>query len=177
MTVQNRTTEELEAHLANLSRGPRDHGTVEMIVRRPDHDQREVLEEGDLDSVDGLVGDRWSKGESPNPEAQITLMNSTVIHFLAGTQDRWALAGDQLYVDLDLGISNLPTGTRLAVGSAVIEVTEPPHTGCAKFAERFGMEAARFVNSDLGRRLRLRGVNAKVIEPGTIQTGEAITRI
>jgi MOSC domain-containing protein YiiM len=177
VAVQHRTSQELQEHLAGLSAGPLDHGTVRMIVRRPDRDEREVLKQAEVSREEGLVGDRWSKGDSPNPDTQLTLMNSTVIHFLAGSQDRWALAGDQLYIDLDLSVANLPAGTRLTVGSAVIEVTEPPHTGCAKFAERFGMNAARFVNSEQGRQLRLRGVNAKVIEPGIMRPGEAITRI
>jgi MOSC domain-containing protein YiiM len=177
VTVQYRTSEELQKHLVDLSQGPRDRGTVEMIVRRPDRERREVLERGEIDSAEGLVGDRWSKGETPNPESQLTIMNAGVIDFLAGTRDRWALAGDQLYVDLDLSIDNLPAGTRLQVGSAVIELTESPHTGCAKFAERYGMDAARFVNSDDGRRLRLRGANARVIEPGTICRGDTIVTV
>lgn len=177
MTVQHRTTAELEQHLADLAAGPPDRGTVEMIVKRPDRDQREVLDRGEVRGDEGLVGDRWSRGESPNPDTQLTLMNARVIDFLAGSPDRWPLAGDQLYVHLDLSVANLPAGTRLEVGSAVIEVTEPTHTGCAKFAERFGIDSARFVNSDLGRRLRLRGVNARVIEPGSIGRGDAVSRI
>jgi MOSC domain-containing protein YiiM len=148
-----------------------------MIVRRPDRDRRDVLEQAEIDAAEGLVGDRWSKSETPNPDTQVTLMNARVIEFLAGSQDRWALAGDQFYVDLDLSIDSLPAGTRLQVGTAVIEVTETPHTGCAKFAERFGMDAARFVNSDVGRRLRLRGANARVIEPGRITRGDPITAV
>ena len=84
---------------------------------------------------------------SANPDAQLTLMNARVVALVAGERERWPLAGDQLYVDLDLSADNLPPGTRLAVGSAVIEVTPEPHTGCAKFSARFGSEALRFVNS------------------------------
>jgi MOSC domain-containing protein YiiM len=155
-----------------------------MIVRRPDVGEREVLEEAELNPGSGLVGDNWSTRGTPrppddrlDPDRQLTLMNARVVELLAGKQDRWALAGDQLYVDLDLSVENLPAGTRLKIGSAVIEVTTPPHTGCAKFAERFGMDAARFVNSDLGRRLRLRGLNARVVEPGEVLRGDAVTKI
>ena len=184
MTGAHRTTEELEASIDDLACGPNDLGIVELIVRRPDVDLREVVEEAVLDPDAGLVGDNWllrgalHRGdERLDPDRQLTLMNARVVEFLAGTSDRWALAGDQLYVDLDLSVENLPAGTRLEVGSAVIEVTTPPHTGCAKFTERFGMDAARFVNSDLGRRLRLRGLNARVVEPGEVRRGDAVTRI
>lgn len=182
MTAPHRTTAELEAELNDLSVGPRDLGAVEMIVQRPNVDERRVVREAELDAAVGLVGDNWSARSSGridrlDAERQLTLINARVVEFLARDRDRWALAGDQLYVDLDLGVENLPTGTRLVVGSAVIEVTAPPHTGCAKFAERFGMDAARFVNSDTGRHLRLRGLNAKVIEPGAVRQGDSVSKV
>jgi MOSC domain-containing protein YiiM len=101
-------------------------------------------------------------------------MNARMATLVARTRDRWALAGDQLYVDLDLSGTNLPPGTRLDVGSAVIEVTSQPHRGCGKFATRFGVDALRFVNSDIGRELNLRGVNARIVTGGTLRTGDAI---
>jgi MOSC domain-containing protein YiiM len=177
VTVRHRTKAELEQAIDVLTGSPPDEGTVEMIVRRPARDRREVLDRGEITHDAGLVGDRWSEGESPNPDAQVTLMNARVIEYLAGTPDRWPLAGDQLFVDLDLSVANLPGGSRLRVGSAVIELTEPPHTGCAKFAERFGIDSARFVNSELGRQLRLRGANARVVEQGWLDRGDHITRI
>ena len=177
MTIQHRTTIDLEMSLEELTGSPRDRGVIALIVRRPSQDEREVLKEAELTLEEGLAGDRWSKGESPNPESQMTVMNSRVIDFLAGSSEGWPLAGDQLYVDLDLGVENLPTGTKLSVGSAVIEVTAPPHTGCAKFAKRFGMDAARFVNSNVGRHLRLRGLNARVIKPGQIRQGDTMVKV
>jgi len=179
-----RTAEELEAGLEEIRRAPASGGTVELIVRRPAEGQREVLEEAALDLVEGLVGDTWrargSRGTpdgSANPNAQLTVMNARVIELVAGDRDRWALAGDQLYVDLDLSVTNLPAGTRLALGSAVIEVTADPHTGCAKFVARFGHAAHRFVNSKAHRHLHLRGINAKVVEPGRVRRGDAIRRL
>ena len=106
---------------------------MELIVRRPAENEREVLAEGELDTEVGLVGDRWHLGTSPTNDAQLTLMNSRLAQLVARSRDRWQLAGDQLYIDLDLSVANLPAGTRLAVGNAVIEVTTVPHTGCAKF--------------------------------------------
>ena len=152
-------------------------GTVELVVRRPAEGEREVLEEGVLDLEHGLVGDDWRarngrRGRDIDPNTQITLMNARVISLVAGSRERWALAGDQLYVDLDLRPENLPPGARLQVGSAVLEVTAMPHTGCAKFTERFGSAATRFVNSKAGRALRLRGMNARVVEPGTVRPGD-----
>jgi hypothetical protein len=183
--MRHRSDQELAAGLATIRQSPADAGTVEMIVRRPAQDEREVLEEGRLTTDDGLVGDHWrARGSrstpdgSANPECQLTLMNARLVDLLAGgDRQAWPLAGDQLYVDLDLSVENLPAGTRLAIGTAMIEVTEPPHTGCAKFSARFGSEAMRFVNSPAGRALRLRGLNARVVEPGEVRRGDAVRRL
>ena len=140
--------------------------------------EREVLEEGVLDVAEGLVGDDWrNRGGGAHQDTQLTLMNARVIDLVAGSRDRWPLAGDQLYVDLDISEGNLPTGTRLALGTAVIEVTEPPHTGCVKFMGRFGTDAHKFVNAKPHRHLRLRGLCAKVVEPGTVRSGDAIRKL
>ena len=166
---------ELEGGLDEIRQSPQEEGPLEWIVRRPVTGQREVLDEGQLTLEDGLVGDCWSH-KSPHPEMQINIMNSRAIALIAQEKDRWALAGDQLYVDLDLSGSNLPPGTRLELGSAILEITTPPHTGCGKFASRFGVEATRFVNSIRGRQLNLRGVNARVVKPGIIRKGDTIRK-
>jgi len=172
------TTAELEAGLDHVRAAPARSGTVELVVRRPRQGEREVLEEARLDLEQGLVGDRWvrgKRGRPPNPQTQLTLMSSRVADLVAGgARGRWALAGDQLYVDLDLSEASLPAGARLAVGSAEVEITPPPHTGCKKFVERFGLAAMTFVNSGEGRVLRLRGVNARVVEPGVVRPGDEI---
>jgi hypothetical protein len=160
---------------------PRDRGRVELITRRPEVDVREVVDEATLDPERGLVGDNWETKPSlatgaPNPLAQLTLMNARATALVAGERERWPLAGDQLYVDLDLSYENLPPGTRLSVGEAVIEVTGEPHLGCGKFAARFGVDALKLVNSAVGRELNLRGVNARVISGGTVRTGDAIAK-
>lgn len=179
-----RSAQELEAGLDEIRRSPTAQGTVELIVRRPAENEREVLDEGVLDLEEGLVGDVWRvRGSSrtldgsPNPGAQVTLTNARAIDLIAGSRERWPLAGDQLYVDLDLGVENLPPGARLAVGTAVLEISADPHTGCAKFSTRFGSDALRFVNGAAGRPLRLRGVNARVVEPGTVARGDAIAKL
>ncbi len=179
------TREELEAGLGEIERAPSGAGTVELIVCRPAEGERKVLAEGVLDLREGLVGDMWLRrgsrrmpDGSANPDAQLTLMNARVVDLVAaGNRERWALAGDQLYVDFDLSAANLPAGTRLALGSAVIEVTPEPHTGCAKFHARFGADAHRFVNTKEHRHLRLRGLNAKVVEPGTVASGDTIRKL
>ncbi len=175
------TVEDLEASLDEIRQSPKDDGVLELIVRRPRTDEREVLEEGELDLVEGLVGDTWrirgstrTADGSPHPDMQLNIMNSRVIALVARDRDRWPLAGDQLYIDMDLSDANLPPGTQLALGSAVIEVTDQPHTGCRKFQARFGRAALEFVNSRLGRELHLRGINAKVVRPGTIRVGDRV---
>jgi MOSC domain-containing protein YiiM len=168
--------EDLRAGLPEILQSPASEGTVELVVRRPSEGEREVLEEGVLDRDHGLVGDRWTD-KPRHPDTQLTLMNARAIALMAGERERWALAGDQLYVDLDLSHENLPPGTRLEVGSALLEVTDHLHTGCAKFTERFGHDAIRFVNGKPGRALRLRGMYARVIESGTVRPGDAITKL
>jgi hypothetical protein len=155
-----------------------------MIARRPAVEAREVIEEGDLDPVLGLVGDNWHlRGSSrtddggPHPLMQVNIMNARVAHLVAGDRGRWSLAGDQLYVDLDLSEDNMPPGARLQIGDAVLEVTTEPHTGCGKFVRRFGVDAMKFVNSPEGRRRHLRGINARVVSPGRIRTGDRVRRL
>jgi|SRR5712671_2507793 len=178
------TLGELEAGLEQIRQAPKDHGVLDLIVSRPGTDQRQVREEARLDLVLGLEGDTWkSRGSSKtadgfaNPETQLTLMNARVIALLAQSKTHWPLAGDQLFLDLDLSTANLPAGTKLAIGSAVIEVTPPPHTGCKKFEARFGPDATKFVNSPMGRELNLRGINAKILKPGLVRVGDSVTKV
>ena len=183
MNLKHLTTDELTAGLGAIRQSPATGGVLQMIVRRPSSGERELLDEGQLDLVTGLVGDNWStRGESATPKkvaniaTQLTLMNSRAAQLIAGNRERWPLAGDQLYVDLDLGLANLPAGTRLAIGSALIEVTAEPHTGCKKFVERFGLDAMTFVNSPEGKKLCLRGINARVVEAGTIHLRDTVNK-
>ena len=184
LPMQHVSLETLKAGVAHVRDAPKDVGTVELIVRRPAEEEREVLEEAELDAVEGLVGDNWrTRGSratpdgSAHPELQLTLMNARVTALVAQTSERWALAGDQLYVDFDLSEANLPAGARLAVGSAVIEVTALPHTGCGKFARRFGVDAQKFINSAEGRELNMRGRNAKIVSGGTIRRGDTVRKL
>ena len=182
VTAKQMTLEELEAGLQNIGESPKSEGVVELIVRRPLTLEREILEVGELDVDEGLMGDNWkARGSkstadgSANPEMQLTLMNSRIIQLISQGSDRWHLAGDQFFIDMDLSQENLPAGVRIAMGSAIIEVTPVPHTGCKKFIERFGVDAMRFVNSPKRKALNLRGVNAKVIQSGSVRTdGRAI---
>ena len=175
--MEHATFQELHAGLDHIRSSPPDGGTVELIVRRPAENLRELLDEGELDLEVGLVGDRWHLGSSPTNDSQLTLMNSRLVQLVARSRERWALAGDQLYIDLDLSVENLPAGTRLSVGDSVIELTDVPHTGCAKFTARFGTDAVKFVNKSPGRELRLRGANARVVTPGTVRVGDRISKL
>lgn len=174
-------TAELEAGLDHVRDAPADTGRLELVVRRPVEGEREELDTGELDLVEGLVGDRWAQGKHgrapKSTDTQLTLMSARAAELVAGTRERWPLAGDQLFVDIDLSEANLPAGAQLAVGDAVVEITPPPHTGCKKFVQRFGLEAMEFVNSPEGRALRLRGVNARVVEPGAVRPGDEIRKL
>lgn len=178
------TTKQLEQGLDFVLKSPKDNGVLEMIVRRPRVEEREVLEQGELDLEVGLIGDCWkTRGSSKttdgfgHPDMQLNLMNSRIIDLIAQDKDRWKLAGDQFFVDFDLSDENIPPGTRLSIGTAIIERTKMPHTGCKKFVQRFGLDAMKFVNSPRGRALSLRGVNAKVIQPGIVKKGDRINKI
>jgi hypothetical protein len=177
---------ELEAELDEVRAAPAEAGTVALVVRRPAENERELLAEGRLDLGRGLIGDAWSSRPSqsrgdglPNPEAQVTVMGARAAALVSGSSEHadWAPAGDQLYVDFDLSKANLPAGTRLAVGEAVLEVSELPHLGCGKFSRRFGVDALKLVNSDEGRELRLRGVNARVVVPGAVRPGDRVKKL
>lgn len=181
-----RTMAELELGLEHICQSPADEGVLTLIVRRPAEGQREVLAEGMLDLDNGLAGDGWrvrrlkrtAEADPAFRDNQVTLMNTRVIDLLAQSKVRWPLAGDQLYVDLDLSVANLPPGARLAIGAAVVEVSALPHTGCQQFKARFGLEALKFVNSEAaGRPLRLRGLNARVVQPGMVHAGDAVRKV
>jgi MOSC domain-containing protein YiiM len=178
-TMQHLSRARLEARLDHILDSPRDHGVVVLLVRRPAVGVRELPAEARLDPAAGLVGDNWlDRGSrstpdgAADPQRQVTVMNARVAELVAGSTERMPLAGDQLYLDLDISVGNLPAGSLLAVGGAVLEVSDVPHLGCAKFVERFGTDAMRFVNSGAGRRLRLRGMNTRVVQPGIVRPGD-----
>lgn len=175
----------LEAGLPHIKQSPQDNGRVEGIVIRPKTDERVSLQECELSPKLGLHGDTWASrvtslsfpDGSPNPKTQVALMNSRAIDLIAQSKERWPLAGDNLFVDLDIGEENLQPGQRLSVGSAILEITEIPHTGCDKFVKRFGADAVKFVNSKEGRKMRLRGVYAQIVQAGTIKVGDVVSKV
>jgi hypothetical protein len=182
--VNHLTREELEAGLDHIRQSPKDNGVLELIVCRPAVNERRVLDLAELEIDTGLIGDTWPmRGSSktadggPHPEMQINIMNSRAVALVAQQKERWPLAGDQLFLDMDLSKENLPAGSRFSIGTAILEVTAPPHTGCQKFVSRFGLEAMKFVNSEVGRELCLRGINARVVQSGTIEVGQLAKKI
>jgi MOSC domain-containing protein YiiM len=178
VTVRHLTRAELEAGLELIRNSPTDNGIVELIVSRPQSGARDVLDEARLDPAAGLINDSWAtRDAAPDPATQLTVMNARAIALFAQDRARWPLAGDQLYVDLDLAHDNLPPGSRLELGGAVIEVSAEPHTGCGKFVQRFGVDAMKFVNSPLGRQLHLRGINARVICAGAVRVGDRVRKV
>ncbi|MCU0498271.1 MAG: MOSC domain-containing protein [Anaerolineae bacterium] len=178
------TLDQLTAQWAQFDPSPYDQGRLELIVARPQLTERHCLNQAQLDLHDGLIGDNWrvrgsrhTPDGSANPDQQITLMNSRVIQLLSGDRERWALAGDQLFVDFDLSETHLPAGTLIQIGEAILMITAKPHTGCKKFSERFGVDALQFISTPEGRAKRLRGVNARVIQNGTIRIGDSVIKL
>ena len=184
MIANHRTMDELNVELTHVQKSPRDGGKLEMIVVRPGRDERLLLDQCDLSPDNGVHGDDWAvacgnklpDGRS-NPAVQITIMNSRLAQLVAGERSRWPLAGDQFYADLDLSYENLPVGQRLAMGTAVLEITAELHKGCAKFMARFGNDALKFISNEEGKRLNLRGIYAQIVVPGTVAVGDVIRKI
>ena len=183
--TDNLSVPELDALAEDVKASPSDEGTVELIVARPAAGERLVLDEGQLDPDVGLVGDNWNQRSSsrsedggPHPDMQLNIINSRFSRGIArGAHERQIMAGDQLHVDFDLSEANIPPWTQLAIGEAIIEVTDQPHTGCAQFTKRFGLEAQRYTRTELGSALHLRGVNARVHTTGTIKQGDVIRKL
>jgi hypothetical protein len=175
---------DFDTSLPDIDAAPADLGRLMRIVRRPAVDQRELVDTARLDPVVGLVGDTWqARGSratadgSADPEAQLTVISTRVLRALEPDESRWPEAGDQLYVDLDLRVDTLPAGSRLAIGDAVIEISAKPHTGCEKFAARFGIDALAWISTPVGKAHRMRGLNARIVEGGTIAVGDVIRRV
>ena len=178
------STLDLEAGLEKIIDSPKGQSVLDLIVSRPEEDAREVMELADLDVAVGLVGDTWQDRPSvrsgdgkAHPDMQITLMNSRVADLVAQTKERWPLSGDQLFADLDLSKANVPPGTRISVGGAILEATDQPHTGCHKFAARFGVDALKLISSATGKELQLRGINLKVVQGGEIKPGDLVKKL
>ena len=182
--IKHLTTPDLEAGLDNIRNSPKDQSVLELIVSRPEEDAREVMELADLDVTVGLVGDTWQDRPSArsgdgkaHPDMQITIMNSRVANLVAQDKERWKLSGDQLFADLDLSKSNMPPGTRISIGAAILEATDQPHTGCKKFSARFGVDALQLISSPIGKELQLRGINMKVVQSGEIKPGDIVKKL
>ena len=177
--------EDLEADMEYILSSPGEEGILRLIVTRPNVDERQVLEEAEMNTETGLEGDSWKtraeiKAENTGEFStvnQINVMNARAAEAVAGEIRHWKLAGDQLYVDFDISTRNLPAGSLLAIGSAVLRISEKPHTGCGKFKSRFGSDALKFVNSEEGRKNRLRGLNASVFKGGRIRTGDKVFKL
>jgi MOSC domain-containing protein YiiM len=183
-TPKHLSGEQLNLGLDFILQSPSDQGELKMIVIRPSTDLRQSLQQCELSPERGVHGDNWADGcwlslpdGRPHPDVQVAIMNSRAIELIAQEPERWELAGDNLLIDLDLSDENLPTGQRLAVGTVVLEITAQAHNGCKKFAERFGKDAVRFVNSKEGKRRHLRGIYAKVVQAGVVHVGDQVTKV
>jgi len=168
--------EHLERALAAQPGAPTDVGRIALIVRRGTGGQREILERVHLGTDTGVPGDAWSRRTPANPDGQIAVMQRNVAELIANGQPL-TLFGDNLFLDLDLSRQNLPLGTRLRSGGALLEVTPKPHNGCHKFQARFGSDALRFVNQQELRHRNLRGIYLRVIEDGAVTLGDPVAVI
>ncbi len=181
---RHKTMEELRAGLPDILASPADGGEVKAVVIRPASGQRTEVPSCEVSLAGGMHGDHWAKGcwkttadGRPHPDVQICMMNSRCIDLVAGERSNWAQAGDNLFVDMDFSPENLPPGQRLAVGSAVLEITDTPHKGCQAFIDRYGRDACVFVNVGDGAKYNLRGIYARVVDAGTISVGDRMRKL
>ena len=174
-----RTFDELEALWSAAPPPPRERGSVRLLCVRRAPSEHETPESVEVTVSEGLVGDRWSRATAhdPDPDSQVTLMMAGVAELVAAAEQPLHEAGDNILVDYDISVDNLPVGSRLRIGEAVLEVSATPHTGCSKFSGRFGQDALRWVNWRYWRERRLRGVNCRVVSGGTVRLGDAVERI
>lgn len=175
---------ELAAGLPGVLESPKDNGAIEQIIVRPAANERRPVNSVAISLAGGLEGDHWAQGcwksnESgePHPDVQICMMNSRCIDLIAGDKSNWAPAGDNLFIDMDLTPDNLPPGTHISMGTAVLEITDTPHKGCAKFIERYGRDACVFVNVGDGDRYKLRGIYGRVVQDGVISVGDKVSKM
>ena len=176
--------EELQAGLPHILASPDDDGVLEAIVVRPVSEERREVTQCRLTLAGGVESDHWANGcwkstESgdPHPDVQICIMNARCIGLIAQERENWAPAGDNLFIDMNLTPDNMPPGQRIAVGSVILEITDTPHKGCAKFIRRYGRDACVFVNTGDGDRYKLRGIYARVVQDGTVRTGDRVRKI
>ena len=177
--------EQLMAKLPGfLDAAPKDNGTLDLIVMRPEHDARVLPQSFEVTAEFGVNGDHWKRGTgyaledgTGDPDTQICMMMSGCIEAIAGPKENWAPAGDNFFLDMDLTPANMPPGTRFAIGTAEFAVTEAPHNGCQKFIDRYGRDAVLFVNTGKGKELRLRGIYARVIKDGEVSVGDTVRKL
>lgn len=175
--------EQIEARLDWIKASPADKGTLAGLCIRPELNQRRELESCLLSPEGGVEGDFWVRqcwkkleDGSSDPIVQVAIMNARAVDVVAGSRDRWKLAGDQLFVDFDLSEDRIAPGDRLQIGEAVVEIAPIPHTGCDLFRDRYGMDAVKFINSKLGKSLRLRGVFAQIVRGGMVRLGDPVQK-
>jgi MOSC domain-containing protein YiiM len=158
-----------------LPRSPRDLGRVQGCVVRTGRGVRETPSALRVVEGAGVVGDLWSTHPHSAPGNQVSLINVHVLRSLCdGDESRMPLSGDNLHVDLELSEANLPVGTLLAIGTALLRVSPVPHRPCGSFVKRYGATAAKKVAraTRIGRRGR--GVLCEVVRGGVIANGDEI---
>jgi hypothetical protein len=162
-----------------LSAAPRDSGRIVQLCVRPDVNKRAFPEVLELCPRRGAIGDRWEwrtwmhlPDGSPDPRVQLALMDHRILAFLQDLTGCSHHPGDTCLLDLDLHADRLPAGSRLQIGSAVLEISDVENDACGKFATHYGAEVFSWIRAPANRARRLRGAFARVVQGGLVRNGD-----
>lgn len=169
----------LDAALPFVLAAPRDDAPIALLCTRPALGQRAFPASIRLTKAEGIPGERWLTQSwlrlpdgRPDPRNQVSLLPSRVMDIAWQNRDTAPHPGDPIVADLDMTEANLPVGTLIGVGSAVLRVSDVPNLGCVKWKVRYGSDALAWVAADPA--LRLRGVLCSVEQDGEVTLNDRL---